>query len=75
MRELIDDHYRCCDCANKYERQSRISRNFPLSVIHDVSSVSYRIENRMRRGRFHLGPGACCRTNVLMLENVECRLQ
>ena len=69
MRELIGDHCRCRDCANKYEHQSRVSTNFPLSVVHDVSSVSHRMENRMQRGPFHLGPGACCRTNVLMLEN------
>ena len=40
MRELIDDHYGCCDCANEYERQSRVSRDFPLSVVHDFTYYS-----------------------------------
>jgi hypothetical protein len=40
MRDLIDDHYGCCDCANEYERQSRVSRDFPLSVVHDFPYCS-----------------------------------
>jgi hypothetical protein len=68
MYELIGDHYRCCDCANEHESQSRVSGNFPLLIVHNIL-------NRIQRGPFRLRPRHVAAPYALMLEGVEYRLK